>query len=71
MIANKNPKEPSAFDPSGRPWLRFGKLLRGAAARLLVNARNNGALLASARVEMEPHEAFTLIEGPQVGVFGG
>ena len=55
------------FDPTGRPWLKFGRLLRGHTSRLLVNVRNNGALPVSARLEMEQHEAFTVIAGSQVG----
>lgn len=61
-------QEPSVFDASGRPWLKFGRLLRGRGARLLVNARNNGSLPVSARLEMERHEAFAVVEGPQVRV---
>lgn len=53
------------FDAAGRPWLKFGRLLRGRTARLLVNARNNGVLPVSARLEMERHEAFNVLEGPQ------
>jgi hypothetical protein len=54
------------FDSAGRPWLKFGRLMRGHAARLLVNVRNNGVLPVSARLEMERHDAFTVVEGPQV-----
>jgi hypothetical protein len=46
--------------------LKFGKLLVGRSSQLLVNVRNNGLLPASARIEMEEHPAFTLLEGPQV-----
>lgn len=60
-------QEPSVFDSAGRPWLKFGRLLRGHTSRLLVNVRNNGALPVSARLEMDRHEAFTVLEGPQVG----
>jgi hypothetical protein len=54
------------LDASGRPWVKFGRLQAGRSARLVVNVRNNGALPAMARLEMERHEAFTLLEGPQV-----
>jgi hypothetical protein len=40
---------------------------RGHGSRLVVNVRNNGALPVAARLEMERHEAFMLLEGPQVG----
>lgn len=59
-------QEPSVFDPSGRPWLKFPRLMRGRTSRLLINVRNNGVMPASARLEMEPHAAFKLLEGPQV-----
>lgn len=59
-------QEPSALDSCGRPWLKFGKLLAGRESQLLLNVRNNGLLPASARLEMEPSPAFTLVEGTQV-----
>jgi hydrocephalus-inducing protein len=46
--------------------LKFGKLLAGHSSQLLVNVRNNGLLPASARIEMDDHPAFALLEGPQV-----
>lgn len=58
------------FDTLGRPWLKFGKLLRGHTSRLLVNVRNNGVLPVNARLEMEQHDAFRILEGPQVCVKG-
>jgi hydrocephalus-inducing protein len=53
-------------DAAGRPVLKFGKLLAGRSSQLLVNVRNNGLLPASARIEMDDHSAFALLEGPQV-----
>ncbi len=53
------------FDSLGRPWLKFAKLLPGHAARLMISLRNNGVLPTSARLEMDGHEAFSLLEGPQ------
>jgi hypothetical protein len=54
-------------DAAGRPVLKFGKLLAGRSNQLLVSVRNNGLLPASARIEMDDHPAFSLLEGPQVG----
>ncbi|WIA13448.1 hypothetical protein OEZ85_007028 [Tetradesmus obliquus] len=59
-------QEPSTLDAAGRPVLKFGKLLAGRSSQLLVNVRNNGLLPASARIEMDDHPAFALLEGPQV-----
>ena len=58
-------QEPSTLDSAGRPVLKFGKLLHGRAARQVVLVRNNGALTASTRLEMERHDAFAVLEGPQ------
>ena len=59
-------QEPTAFDPSSRPWLKFPKLVQGRTAQLLINLRNNGAMRAAARLEMDSHPAFRLLEGLQV-----
>lgn len=59
--------EPAVFDASGRPVLKFPRLLRGRSAQARVLLKNNGIMPASARVEMEPHALFTLVEGAQVG----
>jgi hypothetical protein len=60
-------QEPNILDPAGRPWLKFGKLTTpGQSRQLLINVRNNGLLPATARIEMEPHPAFRLLEGTQV-----
>eukprot|EP00798_Chlamydomonas_sp_ICE-L_P006741 gene6741-3411_t len=58
-------QEPAQFDPSGRPLLSFGRLLLGRPTTLKLNLRNNGILPASARLDMEPHPNFTLLEGTQ------
>lgn len=40
--------------------------MAGRTAQLPLNVRNNGVLPAAARIEMELHPAFTLLEGAQV-----
>lgn len=60
-------QEPSGFDAAGRPWLKFGKLnTPGQRQQLAISVRNNGFLAASARIEMDPHPAFKVLEGTQV-----
>lgn len=60
-------QEPDILDSAGRPWLKFGKLTTpGQSRQLLINVRNNGLLPATARIEMEPHPAFKLLDGTQV-----
>jgi hypothetical protein len=58
------PQEPSSLDPSGRPVLRFPRLLRGRVASLPLVLRNQGVLPADARLELPPCEAFRLEGGP-------
>lgn len=58
-------------DATGRPIIKFGKLLAGRSARQAVLVRNNGVLPAMARLEAEHHDAFSVLEGPQVmSLFG-
>jgi hydrocephalus-inducing protein len=59
-------QEPSAVDGAGRPLLRFGRLLVGGSLQLPLIARNHGLMAASARIEMEPHPVFKLLENSQV-----
>jgi hypothetical protein len=59
-------QEPTAFDPLGRPWLKFPNLVQGRTSQLLINLRNNGAMRATARIEMDSHHAFRVLEGLQV-----
>lgn len=59
-------QEPPTMDASGRPNIKFGKLLVGRSARHTVLVRNNGVLPATARLEVERHDAFSVLEGPQV-----
>ena len=59
-------QEPSVFDAGGRPLLRFGRQLLGRSQRLRVNLKNNGIMPAGARLEFEPNEHFSVLEGPQV-----
>ena len=60
-------QEPSILDAAGRPWLKFGKVTTpGQSKQLPINVRNNGFLTATARIEMEPHPAFRLLQGTQV-----
>lgn len=61
-------QEPSTLDAAGRPLMKFGKLLTGRSGQLLLNVRNNGLMPASARLEMDHHTAFSLLEGTQVGI---
>lgn len=61
-------QEPSGIDAAGRPWLKFGKVTSpGQSRKLLINLRNNGFLPATARIDMDPHAAFHLLGGAQVG----
>lgn len=64
------PQEPSTSDASGRPTIKFGKLLVGRSARHTVLVRNNGALPATARLDLERHDAFSVLDGPQVRQLG-
>jgi hypothetical protein len=56
-------QEPTTFDASGRPLLKFGRMLVGRSAQLGIALRNNGQLPASGRMEAEPHPAFTVTDG--------
>ncbi|KAF5830389.1 hypothetical protein DUNSADRAFT_14652 [Dunaliella salina] len=60
-------QQPTAFDASGRPCLRFGRVSSGRPATQRINLKNNGLIPASARMEWVPHPSFTLLEGPQPG----
>ena len=61
-------QEPTTCDASGRPVLKFGRMLVGRSAKLQIALRNNGQLPATARMEAELHPAFTVLDGP-VGNF--
>jgi hypothetical protein len=61
-------QEPNLFDAAGRPWLKFPRLVCGRAAQLFINMRNTGGMPAHARIEMDSHPCFQLLEGQQVGV---
>lgn len=66
-LPSLNFQEPSGLDSAGRPWMKFGKLTTpGQRRQLSINVRNNGFLTATARIEMEPHPAYKLLEGTQV-----
>jgi hypothetical protein len=60
-------QEPNVFDAAGRPWLKFPRLVCGRAAQLFINMRNTGGMPAHARIEMDSHPCFQLLEGQQVG----
>ncbi len=70
LLARCHEQEPNLFDAAGRPWLKFARLLRGRSAQLKVHVKNNGLLEAAARIDMEPHPAFRLVEGSQVRHYG-
>lgn len=59
---------PSVFDPSGKPLLKFGRMLVGRSSTQQITLKNNGQMTASARLEAELHPSFSIQEGP-VGVF--
>jgi hypothetical protein len=56
-------QEPSTLDATGRPLLKFPRLLRGRTATLPLVLRNQGILPVDARLELAPHEAFSLRGG--------
>ena len=46
--------------------LKFPRLLLGRSSQMRISVRNNGILGVQARIEMEQHPAFKLLEGSQV-----
>jgi hypothetical protein len=54
------------FDPSGRPLIKFGRLLVGLSHQLRINLKNNSVMTSSARLEVSHNDHFTILEGPQV-----
>ncbi len=59
-------QQPTSFDASGRPCLKYGRVSRTRPSTQRINFKNNGLIPASARMEWVPHPAFTLLDGPQV-----
>ncbi len=55
-------QEPSTFDATGKPLLKFGRLLVGRSNWLRINLKNNGLMPASARLEAAEHPQFSVIE---------
>lgn len=54
------------FDPSGRPLLKFGRVLVGRSSQLRINLKNNGMMAATARLDAAPHEHFSVQEPNQL-----
>eukprot|EP00955_Chlamydomonas_euryale_P017652 188684-Chlamydomonas_euryale.AAC.1 len=54
---------PDVFDTSGRPVLRFGRVLVGRTKMMKINLKNNGTMDVTARLEAPPPECgFRMLE---------